>query len=162
MAELHVAHLSRLGLLRRAHRIARDASAHVLEPDRHVRHEDAAALGAAGDRELAQHVVLHEGQDVVHALVLVVMGVDVDDQDVVELALLRLLTGVGEQAGGVELLDRHAPAAIGDEVHGVVSLLVIWQALARRHLMPRYSASEGHGKVECRGRSNARPHTREH
>ena len=124
MAELHVAHLALLGLLRGPQRIARNAPAHVLEPDCHVRHERPAALGAAGDRELAEHVVLHEGEDVVHALVLVVMGIDVDDQDVVELALLRLLTGMGEQAGGVELLDGDAPAAIGDEVHGVVSLLV--------------------------------------
>ena len=127
MAELHVAHLALLGLLGRAQRIARDAPAHVLEADRHVRDEAAAALGAAGDRELADDVVLQEGQDVVHALVLVVMGVDVDDQDVVELALLRLLLGVRQKPRGVELFDGDAPAAIGNEFHGV-SLLVFGPA----------------------------------
>src|SRR5262249_40714336 len=74
---------------------------------------------AAGEHELAQDVVLHERQEFVDRLVLVVMGVDVDDQHVVELALLRLLSGMGEQAAGVELFDRHAPSAVGDEVHGV-------------------------------------------
>ena len=65
------------------------------------------------------HVVLDERENIVHALVLVVMGVDVDDQDVVELALLRLLPGVGQKPGGVELFDGDAPAAIGNEFHGV-------------------------------------------
>ena len=72
-----------------------------------------ATFGTSEPRPLARpaiaswrmHVVLHEREDVVHALVLVVMGIDVDDQHVVELALLRLLAGMGEQAGGVELLD---------------------------------------------------------
>jgi hypothetical protein len=44
--------------------------------------------------------------------------IDVDDKHVVELALLRLLARVGEQPGGVELLDRNASAAVGNEVHG--------------------------------------------
>ena len=52
-------------------------------------------------------------------LVLVVMRVDVDDQHVVELALHRLLAGVGQQPGGVQLLDRYASAAISNEIHGV-------------------------------------------
>jgi hypothetical protein len=46
-----------------------------------------------------------------------VMRVDVDDQNVVELALVRLLAGVGEKPGGVELIDRYAPATIRNEVH---------------------------------------------
>jgi hypothetical protein len=117
MAELHVAHLALLGLLGRAQRVARDAAAHVLEADRAARHQRAAPLGTSCDRELADDVVLDVGQDVVHALVFVVMGVDVDDQHVVELALKRLLPGVREQPRGVELLDGDAPAAIGDEVH---------------------------------------------
>jgi hypothetical protein len=44
--------------------------------------------------------------------------IDVDDQDVVEVTLLRLLAGVREQPGGVKLFDCDAPAAVGDEVHG--------------------------------------------
>src|SRR5262249_22936244 len=74
--------------------------------------------------ELAQHVVLHEREKLVQALVLIMMGVDVDDQHVVELALLRLLSGVRQQPAGVELFDRHAPSAIGDEVHGVAPALL--------------------------------------
>ena len=42
-------------------------------------------------RELAQDVVLHEGQNSSIVLVLVVMGIDIDDQHVVEIALMRLL-----------------------------------------------------------------------
>ena len=56
-------------------------------------------MAAAGNRELADNVVLHEREKLVDALVLVMVGVDVDDQDVVELALLRLLPGMGEQRG---------------------------------------------------------------
>ena len=67
---------------------------------------------SAAESELLEHLVLHERQDVDEMLVLVVVGVDVDDQDVVEVAPMRLLAGVGEQAGGVQLLDRYAPAAI--------------------------------------------------
>ena len=117
MAELDVAQLAVGGLLRRAHRIARDAAAHVLEADLR-RHQGLAALGAAGEHELAQHLVLDEGKEFVVALVLVMVAVDVDDQDVVELALVRLPPRMGEQPAGVELLDRHPSAAIGDEVHG--------------------------------------------
>jgi hypothetical protein len=61
------------------------------------------------------------------------MGVHVDDQDVVELALLRLFSGVRQQPRGVEFLDGDAPAAIGNEFHDV-SLLFgsVRQALSRR------------------------------
>ena len=45
-----------------------------------IGHHAAAALGAAGERELPQHVVLHERQDLAEVLVLVVVRVDVDDQ----------------------------------------------------------------------------------
>ena len=50
-------------------------------------------------------------------LVLVMVRVDIDDQDVVELALMRLLARVREQPRGVELLDGYAAAAIGYQVH---------------------------------------------
>jgi hypothetical protein len=49
------------------------------------------------------------------------MRVDVRDQHVVEFALMRLLAGMGQKPGGVELLHRDAPAAIGHEFHGVLS-----------------------------------------
>ena len=52
-------------------------------------------------------------------LVLVMVCVDVDDQHVVELALHRLLAGVGQQTAGVQLLDCYASAAISNEIHDV-------------------------------------------
>ena len=67
--------------------------------------------------QLPEHVVLHERQDFAVVLVLVVMSVHVDDQDVVELALDRLLAGVSEKPGGVQLVDRYASAAFSEEVH---------------------------------------------
>src|SRR5262249_23569817 len=51
-------------------------------------------------------------------LVLVMVRIDVDDEHVIELALLRLLAGVSEKPGGIELFDRDASAAVGDEFHG--------------------------------------------
>ena len=48
------------------------------------------------------------------------MGIDIDDQHVVELALMRLLAGMGEQPRRVQFLDGDAPAAIGHQFHGVL------------------------------------------
>jgi hypothetical protein len=47
------------------------------------------------------------------------MRVDIDDHDVVELAQVRLLARVSQKPGRVELIDRDAPAAISNEVHGI-------------------------------------------
>src|SRR5580698_7293023 len=47
------------------------------------------------------------------------MRVDVDDDHVVEIALVRLLASVSQQPRGVQLLDRYAATAIGDEIHCV-------------------------------------------
>ena len=69
--------------------------------------------------QLAQHVVFHERQEFVVMLVLVMVRVDVDDQNVVEVALVRLLARMREEPRGVELLDGDAAAAIGDQVHDV-------------------------------------------
>jgi hypothetical protein len=44
--------------------------------------------------------------------------IDVDDEHVIELALLRLLAGVSEKPGGIELFDRDASAAVSEEFHG--------------------------------------------
>ena len=70
-----------------------------------------------GRPDVAEHLVLHIGQDFREMLVLVMMRVHVDDQHVVEVASMRLLAGIGEKAAGVQLLDRYAPAAISDEFH---------------------------------------------
>jgi hypothetical protein len=43
--------------------------------------------------------------------------IDVGDQNVVEIALMRLLAGMGQEPGGIELLDRHAATAIGKKIH---------------------------------------------
>jgi hypothetical protein len=48
-----------------------------------------------------------------------VVGVDIDDHEIVEVALVRLLARVREQLAGVQLVDRYAPAAISDEIHGI-------------------------------------------
>ena len=114
MAELDVADLAVVGLLGRAQRIARDAAAHVLIAGRHRHDAGLLLLAAPGHDELAEHVVFHERQEFVVMLVLVVMGIDVDDQDVVETALVHLLAGVREEPRGVELLDGDAAAAVGD------------------------------------------------
>jgi hypothetical protein len=45
--------------------------------------------------------------------------VDVDDHHVVEVALVRLFARMRQQAAGIEFLDRYAPTAISDEIHGV-------------------------------------------
>ncbi len=74
-------------------------------------------LVAARQGELAQHVVFHEGQEFVVVLVLVMMRIDIDDQDVVEAALMRLLARVRQEPRGVELFDGDAAAAVGDQVH---------------------------------------------
>jgi hypothetical protein len=65
---------------------------------------------------LAQHVVFHERQDVGEMLVFIVMGVDVDDHRVVELALMRLAGRMRQQLAGIEILD-DAPVAIGNKFH---------------------------------------------
>ena len=72
-----------------------------------------------GHGELPEHVVFHVGQEFRVILVLVMVGVNVDDHHVVEVALVRLLAGVSEQPRGVQLLDRYAATAIGDEIHSV-------------------------------------------
>ena len=85
MAELDVAQVTLVaGLLGAAHRVARDAAAHVLVADR-LRREGAAAPGAGAGRlrELLEHFVFHERQNVAKVLVLVMVCVDVDDQHVV-------------------------------------------------------------------------------
>src|SRR5262249_46766965 len=92
--------------------------AHLLKADRIGGNDAATPLAAAAERELAQDVVFHERKKLVQALVLVMVRIDVDDQDIVEVTLLSLFAGLGEQPGGVELFDGDAPAGVGDEVHG--------------------------------------------
>ena len=68
-------------------------------------------------------------------LVLVVVGVDVDDHHVVEVALDRLLVGVAQKLGGVQLIDGDASAAISNQFHGVSprdSNLILGGARAQR------------------------------
>ena len=117
MAELHVADLAGLGFFAGAHRIARHAAAHVLVAGRHRHDAGLMLLGAGRHRELPQHVVFHERQKFVVVFVLVVMRIDVDDQDVVEVALVRLLAGMRQQPRRVELLDGNAAAAVGNQIH---------------------------------------------
>ena len=46
---------------------------------------------------MAQHVIFHEREKFVLAFVLVMVRIDVDDNDVVEVALMRLLARVSQQ-----------------------------------------------------------------
>ena len=50
------------------------------------------------------------------------VGVDIDDHHVVEIALVRLFARVRQQARGIELLDRYAATAISDDVHDIFSV----------------------------------------
>jgi len=91
MAELHVAGLSGFGLLGTAQWIARDPSADILEAHLRRLHVGSATTFLAPRLgKLAQHVVLHERKNVGDVLVLVMVGIDVDDDEIVELALMRL------------------------------------------------------------------------
>ena len=51
-------------------------------------------------------------------LVLVMMRIHIDDDDVIELALHRLLARVRKQPGRIQLVDRYASAALSKELHG--------------------------------------------
>jgi hypothetical protein len=44
--------------------------------------------------------------------------IDVGDQHVVEIALVRLFAGVREQTAGIELFDRNTATAVSEKVHG--------------------------------------------
>ena len=107
-----------LRLFRAPQRITRHPPAHVLDESRIGRH-DGAAVGhaAAAHRPLAENVVFHVGQNVVVVLVFVMVRIHIDDKNVVELALNRLLARMREKPGGVQLVDRYASAAFSEEVH---------------------------------------------
>jgi len=47
------------------------------------------------------------------------MRIDVDDDHIVQFALMGLLTGVGEESRCVQLVNRHAAAAIRHKFHAV-------------------------------------------
>ena len=114
----HVAMHAGLGLLDPAQRIARHAAAHVLVADAARHHAD--ALGVAGVRhlgELLHHRVGHVFEDFVEQLQLVVVRVDIDDRELVVVALLGLLGGVGQHLAGVELVDLHAAVFAEREFH---------------------------------------------
>ena len=115
-AQFDVAHLAGLRLLGGAQRIARDAAAHVLKAHL-ARHQRLRPLARPGEHELAQHLVLDEGQKFVEALVLVMVRIDVGDQKVVEIALVRLAAGVGQEPAGIKFFDGNAAAAVGEKVH---------------------------------------------
>src|SRR5690348_13339543 len=89
------------------------------------------ALGASGDRHLTQHIILHVGENLAVVLALVVMRIDINNQNVVEVALVRLLPGMREQPRGVELLDRDPPAAFNDEIHRLAPN-AYWRTRRRR------------------------------
>src|SRR5262249_43006313 len=154
MAELHVAVLSRGGLLGGTQRIAGDAAAHVLEADLAWR-DCLAALAAAGEDELPQHLVLDQRQELVEALVFVMVPIDIDDQDVIEVALHRLLVGLGKEPTGIELFERDPAAAISEKIHDVsCSVLVpVWAHGAGARATHSYMTSPMTTSPSAGGRS---------
>jgi hypothetical protein len=105
-----------------------------------------------GDGQLPQDIVLHEREDILEMLILVVMRVHVDDQHIVEFALLSLLRGVGEQAAGIELLNRDAAAAIRFQIHIFAALLVTAAARNTAVAHPRCRIAEiKYGRTERTG-----------
>src|SRR5262245_10116987 len=65
-------------------------------------------------------------------LVFVMMGIDIDDQKLVELPLMGLPCRVRQQLAGVEVLDADAPVAIGKELHqSPLSLSSLLAVIAR-------------------------------
>jgi len=138
MAELDIAQgAAGLGLFGAAHRIARDAAAHVLVADA-ARHDRLAILGASRQRELLEERRSPCIPEIAVVLAFIVMGVDVDDQHVVEVALPRLLPGVTQELRGVELVDCDASAAVRNEVHRVVSSLSVYLFGATRTSAGRF------------------------
>src|SRR5579872_7047951 len=97
MAELHIAWLVACGAFRCAQRVTGDTPAHVLKAHL-ARLQGLASLGASGEHQLAQYLVLDERENLVVTLVLVMVAVDVGDQDVIEAALIRLTARVGKQS----------------------------------------------------------------
>jgi hypothetical protein len=73
------------------------------------------------------------------------VGVDVDDDHVIEVALVRLLAGVSKQPRGVQFLDRYAATAIGDEIHSVspgsLSQFIFLDVIARSEATKQSSAA---------------------
>jgi hypothetical protein len=45
--------------------------------------------------------------------------VNIDDQDVVELALMRLPRRMSQELAGIEVFDADAPIAVGHKFHGI-------------------------------------------
>ena len=112
LTQLGVAQTGRIGLLGGAQGIARHAPAHVLEAGGRGQHAATTGLGAGGEHELLEHLVLHEGENFAEVFVLVMMGVHVDDKDFVELVVARLLGGVGEKLRRIQLFNLNAAATI--------------------------------------------------
>jgi hypothetical protein len=94
------------------------AAAHVLVADAARHYAD--ALRIAGVRhlgELLHHRVGHVFQDFVERFQLVVVRVDVDDRELVVVALLGLLRGLRQHFSGVELVDLHAAVFAERQFH---------------------------------------------
>jgi hypothetical protein len=76
-------------------------------------------FGAAREHELAQDLVFDERENFVVALVFVMVAVDVDDEDAIQIALIRLPPRMRKQPAGIKLIHRHPSAAVSNEVHGI-------------------------------------------
>ena len=96
----------------------RHAAAHVLVTNRAWQQPAAVGPAAGLQRELTLHVVFDERENFPHVFVFVVVGVHVDDQDVIEAPSAGLLARMGEQPRRIQLVDRNSTVSIGDHFHG--------------------------------------------
>src|SRR6185369_9492481 len=93
-------------------------AAEVLVADLAVEHRRAAAALGRFHRGAPDHRAVDIGEHVLVGFVLVVMGVDVDDEEVVVVALARLLGGVLEIFRGRILIEARGADLVARHVHG--------------------------------------------
>ena len=113
-----VAVRGRRDLLDPAAGIAGDASADLLV--RAVGRRDAATRRALILGLVADDRILHVLQDLVEGLGLVVVAVDVDDAEILVAALDRLVRGMRQQGGGIELGGGEVAEVVGVDVHRAI------------------------------------------
>src|SRR4051812_35395434 len=80
-------------------------------------------FAAPAEGQMAQNGVFHKGQELPIVLTLIVMGIYVHDQHVVEIARRSLCPRMSECARSVELFDRDTALVLAKHFHPVVSLI---------------------------------------
>ena len=102
--------------------VARDAPADVLVADGAAEHRGAGAALCRFDRLTADHRAFDVCEDLVVRLALVVVGIHVDDEKILVVALTRLPGGVLEVLRGRVVLGREFAHFAAGHVHGRILL----------------------------------------